>query len=66
MAEQILPFLWIGVALMSIVVLVLLSMTLWELRKTVKSVAIISERVAYLTDVKAWWGFLTTLVRRKG
>ncbi|NPU84613.1 MAG: hypothetical protein HPY65_08985 [Syntrophaceae bacterium] len=65
MAEQILPFFWMGVALMLIVALAVLTMTLWEVRKTVKSLSIISDRVAYLTDVKAWIGLLTSWRRRK-
>jgi hypothetical protein len=40
-------------------------MTLWEVRKSAKSVAIISDRVAYITDIKAWFDFLTRWRKRK-
>ena len=66
MAEQILPFFWMGVAVMLMVALAGLTMTLWEVRKTAKSFAIISDRVAYLTDVKAWIGLLTSWRKKKG
>ncbi|MGV8079924.1 MAG: hypothetical protein AB2L22_07685 [Syntrophales bacterium] len=65
MAEQILPFFWMGVAVMLMVALAALTMTLWEVRKTVKSLSIISDRVAYLTDVKAWIGLLTSWRKKK-
>lgn len=65
MAEQILPFFWMGVAVMLMVALAVLTMTLWEVRKTVKSLSIISDRVAYLTDVKAWIGLLTSWRKKK-
>ncbi len=65
MAEQILPFFWMGVAVMLMVALAVLTMTLWEVRKSAKSVAIISDRVAYITDIKAWFDFLTRWRKRK-
>ena len=65
MAEQILPYLWVLVALMSCVVLAILAMTLWEVRRTVKSAAIISERIAWLTDIKSWFEFIKNFIKQK-
>jgi len=65
MAEQILPYLWILVALLSCVVLAILAMTLWEVRKAVKSAVIISERIAWLTDIKGWYSFIKQFIRKK-
>jgi hypothetical protein len=53
------------VAVMLMVALAVLTMTLWEVRKSAKSVAIISDRVAYITDIKAWFDFLTIWKKKK-
>lgn len=65
MAEQILPYLWMVVALLTCVVLVILAMTLWEVRKTLKSAVIISERIAWLTDIKGWFSFFKMFISPK-
>ncbi|MFC1517102.1 DUF948 domain-containing protein [Candidatus Margulisiibacteriota bacterium] len=65
MPQQIISYLWAAVAGALFVVLVILAMVLWNVRKTMRAVADIAERISILTDIKGWFDFFNRFGKKK-
>ncbi|MBU0579793.1 MAG: hypothetical protein KKA19_01335 [Candidatus Margulisbacteria bacterium] len=65
MPQQIMPYLWMVVAGALGLVLIILALVLWEVRKTVKAFANIAERISILTDIRGWFDFFHKFKKKK-
>jgi len=65
MQQQLISYLWVAIVALFTIMLAILVMVLWEVRKTAKVVADVAGRINMLTDIKGWMDFFKFFGKKK-